>query len=95
MAQRGNGAMAEVVALCLCGRVKGTELPAFRVQCPIGTLIAPAPQDGMVMLSDKPAFGDLMDCPVDIDRRMLDYLVGLDSEFNEVLPPSSAPPDPK
>ncbi len=25
----------------------------------------------MVVVSDKPTFGDLMDCPVDIDRRML------------------------
>mmetsp|Transcript_99722 Transcript_99722/g.171752 ORF Transcript_99722/g.171752 Transcript_99722/m.171752 type:complete len:1098 (-) Transcript_99722:32-3325(-) len=42
-------------------------------------------KDGMVTVSDKPAFGDLMDCPVDVDRRMLDYLVGLDSEFNEIV----------
>eukprot|EP00667_Euglena_gracilis_P001253 EG_transcript_1254 len=40
---------------------------------------------GMVLVSDKPAFGDLMDCPVDLDRRMLDYLVGLDTEFNEIV----------
>lgn len=41
-------------------------------------------RDGMIRLSDKFS-GELMDCAVDIDRRMLDYIVGLDSEFSDVV----------
>ncbi|KAL9654345.1 hypothetical protein ABK040_010374 [Willaertia magna] len=41
-------------------------------------------KDGMIRLSDRYS-SDLMDSDVDIDRRMLDYLCGLDSEFSEVV----------
>eukprot|EP01006_Ploeotia_vitrea_P008062 TRINITY_DN19007_c0_g2_i1.p1 TRINITY_DN19007_c0_g2~~TRINITY_DN19007_c0_g2_i1.p1 ORF type:complete len:916 (-),score=128.42 TRINITY_DN19007_c0_g2_i1:39-2519(-) len=47
---------------------------------------SPLVKDGMITVSDRPVMGgDLMDCYVDIDRRMLDYLVGLDSEFAEIV----------
>jgi len=41
-------------------------------------------QDGMIKLSDNIS-DDLMESTVDIDRRMLDYLCGLDSEFSELV----------
>ncbi|KAF0981915.1 hypothetical protein FDP41_011776 [Naegleria fowleri] len=40
--------------------------------------------DCMIRLSDKLS-DDLMECSVDIDRRMLDYLCGLDLEFSHVV----------
>ena len=51
---------------------------------------------GIIHISDPPfrRGGDLMDCAVDIDRRLLDYVVGLDTELSELVgsffpPPSS------
>lgn len=40
--------------------------------------------DGFIRVSDKLS-EDLMNCQVDIDRRMLDYFVGLDCEFGEIV----------
>jgi SpoVK/Ycf46/Vps4 family AAA+-type ATPase len=42
-------------------------------------------KDGIIRISNTRATGDLFTCLIDIDRRMLDYLVGLDTEFNEVV----------
>jgi SpoVK/Ycf46/Vps4 family AAA+-type ATPase len=41
-------------------------------------------RDGMISMGDK-LHGDLYECNVDIDRRMLDYIVGLDCEFGELV----------
>ncbi|EFC45794.1 predicted protein [Naegleria gruberi] len=40
--------------------------------------------DGMIRLSDKMS-DDLMECYVDMDRRMLDYLCNMDFEFSQVV----------
>jgi hypothetical protein len=40
--------------------------------------------DGMIRLSTKISY-DLNETEVDIDRRMLDYIVGLDCEFSELV----------
>ena len=41
-------------------------------------------RDGFIKLSEM-LNSDLMDSSVDIDRRMLDYIVGLDCEFSEIV----------
>ncbi len=41
-------------------------------------------KDGMIRISDLLS-GDLTECSVNIDRRMLDYIAGLDSEFSEIV----------
>jgi len=41
-------------------------------------------KDGMIRLGEKFS-GDLMKSAINIDRRMLDYIVGLDTEFDEVV----------
>jgi len=44
-----------------------------------GTLV----REGIIRLSEK--WGDLMNVRVELDRRMLDFIVGLDTEFTGML----------
>eukprot|EP00668_Euglena_longa_P001046 GGOE01001253.1.p1 GENE.GGOE01001253.1~~GGOE01001253.1.p1 ORF type:complete len:1041 (-),score=269.43 GGOE01001253.1:103-3225(-) len=47
---------------------------------------APMVKDSMIKVSNNTSITtDLMDCLVDIDRRMLDFLAGLDTEFSEMI----------
>jgi len=49
---------------------------------------APLLRNGVLRLADMRRMGstgDLMDCPVEMDRRMLDFCVGLDTEFSELV----------
>eukprot|EP01060_Flectonema_neradi_P030007 TRINITY_DN4270_c0_g1_i4.p1 TRINITY_DN4270_c0_g1~~TRINITY_DN4270_c0_g1_i4.p1 ORF type:complete len:964 (+),score=170.94 TRINITY_DN4270_c0_g1_i4:493-3384(+) len=47
---------------------------------------APLLKDGLLTVTSK-SYGasDLMECTVDIDRRMVDSLMGLDTEFSEIV----------
>eukprot|EP01064_Diplonema_japonicum_P025201 TRINITY_DN3625_c1_g3_i1.p1 TRINITY_DN3625_c1_g3~~TRINITY_DN3625_c1_g3_i1.p1 ORF type:complete len:921 (+),score=214.48 TRINITY_DN3625_c1_g3_i1:57-2765(+) len=53
---------------------------SFHKQSPLVT-------SGIVSVSDRRMIGgnDLMDCVVEIDRRMLDYFVGLDTKFSDII----------
>ncbi|KAL3158741.1 hypothetical protein ABBQ32_011470 [Trebouxia sp. C0010 RCD-2024] len=42
-------------------------------------------KDGIITLSNTDFSRDIMDQGVDIDRRMLDFLVGLDTEFSDMV----------
>jgi SpoVK/Ycf46/Vps4 family AAA+-type ATPase len=42
-------------------------------------------QEGILNLLGLDFMSDLTDCEVEIDRRMLDFVVGLDTEFNEIV----------
>jgi hypothetical protein len=44
-----------------------------------GTLV----KEGIIQLSER--WGDLMGVKVELDRRMLDFIVGLDTEFSELV----------
>eukprot|EP01065_Artemidia_motanka_P012879 TRINITY_DN17102_c0_g2_i1.p1 TRINITY_DN17102_c0_g2~~TRINITY_DN17102_c0_g2_i1.p1 ORF type:complete len:1017 (+),score=196.23 TRINITY_DN17102_c0_g2_i1:457-3051(+) len=48
---------------------------------------APLVRSGIVRVANRSALGtgDLMDCSVEMDRRMLDFCVGLDTEFCELV----------
>lgn len=43
--------------------------------------------EGLVHVADPPlhARGNFLDSVVEIDRRLLDYIVGLDTEINELV----------
>jgi SpoVK/Ycf46/Vps4 family AAA+-type ATPase len=41
-------------------------------------------RDGMIDVEEK-STDDLFDCSVNIDRRMMDYIVGIDSELDEIV----------
>jgi len=42
-------------------------------------------RDGMVHVGSNGMRGDLTSCPVEIDRRMVDFIVGLDSEVHQLV----------
>lgn len=42
-------------------------------------------RDHIVHVSTKGVHGDLSSCPVEIDRRMVDFVVGLDSEVHQLV----------
>ena len=43
-------------------------------------------REGLIRVSERRiGHGDLNDCLVEVDRRMLDYLVGLDTELDEMV----------
>eukprot|EP01137_Pigoraptor_chileana_P029176 Opistho-2@14032 len=42
-------------------------------------------REGVIQLSDSGFGGELMNTTVEVDRRMLDFIVGLDTEFNELV----------
>jgi hypothetical protein len=44
-----------------------------------GTLV----KEGIIQLSER--WGDLMGVKIELDRRMLDFIVGLDTEFSELV----------
>ena len=47
-------------------------------------------REGIVRISDRRfGQGDLMDCNIEIDRRMLDFIVGLETELSEMVDGSS------
>lgn len=50
---------------------------------------SPFPQvsEGLVHVSDPPLHsrGNFLDSVVELDRRLLDYIVGLDTEINELV----------
>ena len=39
----------------------------------------------MIIVNNRGLTGDLMNSGVEIDRRMLDFCVGLDTEFSEIV----------
>ena len=43
--------------------------------------------EGLVHINDLPLHdrGNFLDCVVELDRRLLDYIVGLDTEMNELV----------
>eukprot|EP00731_Ephydatia_muelleri_P000672 Em0001g672a len=43
--------------------------------------------EGLVHINDPPLHnrGNFLDCVIELDRRLLDYIVGLDSEMNELV----------
>ena len=43
--------------------------------------------EGLVHINDPPLHsrGNFLDCIIELDRRLLDYIVGLDSEMNELV----------
>lgn len=47
----------------------------------------PVCSEGLVHVSDPPLLsrGNFLDCGVELDRRLLDYIVGLDTEINELV----------
>ncbi|CAJ1423930.1 unnamed protein product [Effrenium voratum] len=42
-------------------------------------------RDHIIHVSTKGVHGDLSSCPVEIDRRMVDFIVGLDSEVHQLV----------
>ena len=42
-------------------------------------------REGILTLSEKGFTKDLSDCDVELDRRMFDFIVGLDTEFSELV----------
>eukprot|EP00435_Cladocopium_sp_Y103_P041037 s1602_g11.t1 len=42
-------------------------------------------RDHIIHVSTKGVHGDLASCPVEIDRRMVDFIVGLDSEMQQLV----------
>lgn len=44
-------------------------------------------REGLVHVSDPPLLsrGNFLDSGVELDRRLLDYIVGLDTELNELV----------
>jgi hypothetical protein len=47
---------------------------------------APLVREGIVRISDRRfGQGDLMDCNIEIDRRMLDFIVGLETELSQMV----------
>ena len=43
--------------------------------------------EGLVHVKDSPLHdrGNFLDCEIELDRRLLDYIVGLDTEINELV----------
>ena len=44
-------------------------------------------REGLIQVSDPPVLsrGNFLDCGIELDRRLLDYIVGLDTEINELV----------
>ena len=44
-------------------------------------------KEGLIQVSDPPLHGrgNFLDSPVELDRRLMDYIVGLDTEINELV----------
>lgn len=45
----------------------------------------PFPREGMILVHNSGLTGDPTTAKVEIDRRMLDFCVGLDTEFSEMV----------
>ena len=49
------------------------------------SLSHPLPREGMIIVNNSGLTGDPTNTKVEIDRRMLDFCVGLDTEFSEIV----------
>ena len=73
------------LAHCFCSLASVNILEFFAVLC--GKFSSLIHSEGLVHVSDPPLLsrGNFLDCGVELDRRLLDYIVGLDTEINELV----------